>query len=147
MTGHRIDELLDAKRDGTLDSPSATELERELRQNSAARRRAEEIDSLSQILDVVADEPPAAIVSDVMEKISALPVRRPGARVIRWFPRSTSGGGMVMAKKVMFGVAAAAAIVLISVAITGFPHMNSSGTLARLVRQSAHRRRRLRHPT
>jgi anti-sigma factor RsiW len=129
MTEHRIDELLDAKRDGTLEAAAALELERELQQNPAARRRAEEIDALSQILDIVGDEPPAAIVSDVMEKIAALPVRRPAARIIQLFPRSTSGGGMVMAKKVMFGVAAAAAIVLISVAITGFPHVNSSGTL------------------
>ena len=34
-----------------------------------------------------------------------------------------------MAKKIMIGVAAAAAVVLISVAITGFPKVNSTGTL------------------
>ena len=47
-----------------------------------------------------------------------------------------------MAKKVMIGVAAAAAVVLISVAITGFPSVRATARSARSARRSAPRRRR-----
>jgi hypothetical protein len=130
MSENRIDELLDARADGTLDAAGHAELIRLLEQDPSARLRARELDDLRRVLDEAAgDEPPAALAPGVMQRISALPARRPVARVYRWSPRSVSGGGMVMAKKVMFGVAAAAADVLISVAITGYPHVSSNETL------------------
>jgi hypothetical protein len=130
MTLNRIDELLDARRDGTLDSAGQAELEQLLADDPAAGRRAAELDALSQALEEARDDqPPTGLAPQVMQRIARVPARRSVAQVIQWMPRSNSRGGRVMAKKVMFGVAAAAAIVLISVAITGFPKVNSTGTL------------------
>lgn len=130
MNCNRIDELLDARRDGTLDRAGETELAQLLEQDPAAGRRAAELEMLSEALEEARDDqPPVRVAGEVMQRIARLPVRQPMARIVQWMPRSDSRGGRVMAKKVMFGVAAAAAIVLISVAITGFPKVNSTGTM------------------
>jgi len=130
MSLNRIDELLDAKRDGTLDPAAEGELERLLEQNPAACRRAADLEVLARTLDEARDDqPPARLVPEVMQRIARLSARPTVAHVIQWMPRSDSRGGRPMAKKVMFGVAAVAALILISVAITGFPKVNSTGTL------------------
>src|SRR5947207_3785354 len=71
---------------------------------------------VSQLIEELGPvEPPAGLAREVMAKIS-LEARQPRARVIRF-----EKGGVTMIRKAMWGLAAAAAIVLAVYSVTGFP--------------------------
>ena len=81
-------------------------------------------DRLTQLLDELGPaEPPAGFARGVMTRIGG---ERPTARVL-----SFGKGGMVMTKKVMLGLAAAAAVILAFFTVHGFPTVDrgTEGTI------------------
>ena len=111
----QLDEWLQARLDGVLDPIDAVRLDQALAESEAARRRATEFETLGKLLTELGPaEPPDGFTKQVMGQIS-LEADRRRAQVIPF-----SKGGL-MIRKAMWGLAAAAAIVLAVYSITGFP--------------------------
>jgi hypothetical protein len=116
MTTGRDDELLQARIDGTLGPGEDAELRERLEGSADTRQRARQWDELAAMIDSLADSaPPSDVRRDVMERIG---VRRRG--LVRHGFMAIRAGGM-MSKKIMVGLAAAAAGVFVLFAIGGFP--------------------------
>jgi hypothetical protein len=139
MTNRVPDELLNAKLDRELDASDAAQLEALLERDAAARDRAADYERLARVLEEL-NEPaaPPGLLREVMDQVAALD--HPTARAARpaWVPRVIFEGG-TMAKKAMLGLAAAAAVVLIVFAITGYPPIGSgtAGTVGAAKRAQA----------
>ena len=113
------EDLLQRRLDKTLDRVSAARLARLIAENPAVRLRAAEIDALARLLDEAeaadtqasdADHP---ILGPLHER-----TRPSRPAVIR---HNHETGGIIMARKVMLGIAAAAIVVLGVFALTGYP--------------------------
>jgi hypothetical protein len=141
MIDPREDALLNARLDGALTPEEARRLELALEHHAGTRQRAAQLEALVRALgQVEPSEPPADLVPQVMARVGAMadagrsfdaaqggsfdvaqdqkseiPV---GVRVVRW-PRTD--GGMTMARKAMWGLAAAAAVILGVLTYRGFP--------------------------
>ena len=124
MMTARDEDLLQARLDGELGPGDATELQRRLGESVEVRQRAHELDRLAAALDELAVSGPAPDVTrDVMMRIER--------------PRAVSGGTMpntvshrvsnrIMPKKVMWGLAAAAAVVIGVLVFTDFPPVDNT---------------------
>src|SRR5947207_14598000 len=126
------EDLLQARLDRPLTPAEKERLEHLLERSPEARRRARDLDTLARTLDELeSSTPPFDIVPQVMERVAAMPdagirthlatseTLAGGHR-----PRRLAGqriGGMIMARKAMWGLAAAATIVLGVLMYRGFP--------------------------
>ena len=112
MKNPRTDDLLNRAIDNALDPAEREELKQLLERDPRAAEKLEQLRRMTRdIEDLGQVDPPAGLVKDVMTAVSA--GRTNGA--------SRAEGGMGMARKVMMGLAAAAAIVLGVFSITGYP--------------------------
>ena len=105
MIRPELDALLQAALDNTLTHDERAELARQLRDNPEARSRAAELTELGALIDSLGPaEAPHGLVGNVLAQVSHRPqaVRR----------SSTIQRGVAVNKKILFGLAAAAAIVL-----------------------------------
>ena len=97
--------LLQGALDGTLDERQRAELARLLSENREARERAAELTALATLIDSLGPaEAPAGLVGNVLAQVSHRP------QAVR--SSSTIQRGVAVNKKILFGLAAAAAIVL-----------------------------------
>jgi hypothetical protein len=114
MTDRR-EELLQARVDGELTSDERHELERLLEEDASTRLRAGELDALSKALNVLGPEdPPARVLRAVIDH-----VKHNAPEALPEYQTTATGG--LMRTKVLWGLAAAAGIVLAALAYTGFP--------------------------
>lgn len=120
------EDLLQRRLDNELDEVSAARLARLLAENPAVRLRASEIDTLGRLLDEVqssdANEPRTERPSHIKRPQRVEP-REIGTRPSRSaaIRHNHETGGFIMARKVMWGIAAAAVVVLGLFALTGYP--------------------------
>jgi hypothetical protein len=111
----RCEELLQARLDGELTSAQRAELEQLLVGDAAARERAGELEALVETLNLLGPvDPPARVIRTVIDHINET------APAALESPLATTGGDG-MRTKVLWGLAAAAAIVLAVLSYTGFP--------------------------
>ena len=100
-----LDALLHGALDNTLTAEERAQLARELAENPDARARAARLTELSALLDALGPaEAPPGLVGNVLSQVSHRP------QALR--PSSTIQRGVAVNKKILFGLAAAAAIVL-----------------------------------
>jgi hypothetical protein len=105
MIRPEVDALLHGALDGTLTHDERAELARELRDNPEARARAARLTELAALIDSLGPaEAPPGLVGNVLAQVSHRP------QAVR--QSSTIQRGVVVNKKILFGLAAAAAIVL-----------------------------------
>ena len=112
------DDLLQASLDDSLDLEEAADLRERLVADSALRERLRRLQHVrEQLADLDHDgqEPPAGLVSGVMDRVR-------GTRVVPLERRPvTTAGGAGMAKKVLVGLAAAAVVVFGVMLFHGMP--------------------------
>ena len=114
MTDRR-EELLQARVDGELTTDERRELDRLLEEDASTRLRAGELDALSKALNVLGPEdPPARVLRAVIDH-----VKHNAPEALPEYQTTATGG--LMRTKVLWGLAAAAGIVLAVLAYTGFP--------------------------
>ncbi len=113
------EELLQRRLDKTLDRVSAARLARLIAENPAVRLRAAEIDALARLLDEAkaADTQAADADHPILGPLHER-TRPSRPAVIR---RNHETGGIIIARKVMWGILAAAIVVLGVFALTGYP--------------------------
>jgi hypothetical protein len=105
MIRPELDALLQGALDNTLTAEERAQLARELADNPDARARAARLTELSSLLDSLGPaEAPPGLVGNVLAQVSHRP------QALR--PSSTIQRGVAVNKKILFGLAAAAAIVL-----------------------------------
>jgi len=123
----RLEALLQARLDDELTSDQRAELERLLAADESARQRAGELDALGEALNVLGPvDPPASVMRALMGHIShagpATGTASAGDAPASIFEsKMATTGGFVMRSRVLWGLAAVAAIVLAVFAVTGFP--------------------------
>ena len=146
-----IESLLQARVDGTLTDAEGAELKRLLATDRDVRLRAAEIDALAEMIDALGDvDPPAGMTDQILSAIATHTVSAPAAHNARiaTFESNTSraahsgaraDGGIVMGKKMMWGLAAAAVIALAVLNYTGIlpPKEGTEGTVGAAKRYSA----------
>jgi len=112
MTDPRTQELLNGAIDNALDPAERDELKHLLARDPRAATRLQALQRMTRAIeDLGQADPPADLVKGVMQAVST--GRTNGV--------SSTEGGMGMARKVMMGLAAAAAVVLGVFAVTGYP--------------------------
>jgi hypothetical protein len=112
------EELLHRRLDGDLDEVGAARLERLIARDPAVAGRAAQIDSLAALLD-------EARAADAGEQPEPRPVAIRRSVTSQGSHRHNyESGGNVMARKVMWGIAAAAVVVLGLFALTGYPRVD-----------------------
>ena len=112
MNDPRTQELLNGAIDNALDPAERDELNQLLERDPRAATKLEELRRMTRAIeDLGQADPPADLVKGVMQAVST--GRTNGV--------SSAEGGMGMARKVMMGLAAAAAVVLGVFAVTGYP--------------------------
>lgn len=113
---HRHDDLLHARLDDELTAVQRTEVERLLASDDSARQRADQLEALGRSLDVLEPvNPPARVMHAVLAHVKR------GASTADADAETATLGGVLMRTKVLWGLAAAAAIVLAFFSVTGFP--------------------------
>ncbi len=136
MTGRR-DDLLQARLDGELTSDQRVEVERLLADDDTARLRDGQLRALADTLNLLGPvDPPARVMRAVLDHAHGV---APGAGTAsRTAPaglmppvgglpttvdesQMAAAGGVLMRTRVLWGLAAAAAVVLAILAIKGFP--------------------------
>jgi hypothetical protein len=112
----RAEALLQARLDGELTSAERAELEQILAGDASARVRAGELEALLETLNLLGPvDPPARVIHTVIDHINeSAPAAMESSPL-------TATGGAGMRTKVLWGLAAAAAIVLAVFAYKGFP--------------------------
>jgi hypothetical protein len=130
----RNDELLQAALDGEMSPEERIEFEQWLEGDARARERFESMQRLTSMVDDVGlvAVPPDLAAATVRE----ISLRK--ARDVR--NEGSARGGRAMARKTMIGLAAAAAVVLVTFSITGYPPIGqgTEGTIGQANRyQSA----------
>ena len=117
------DDLLQASLDDGLDREQAADLRERLAGDSALRERLRRLQHVRERLadlDHDGQEPPAGLVSGVMDRVR-------GTRVVPFERRrATTAGGAGMAKKVLVGLAAAAVVVFGVMLFHGVPPVDQS---------------------
>jgi anti-sigma factor RsiW len=141
--------LLQAHIDGTLSDAERTELDRLLATDNDVRARATELDRLAELVDSLGDvDPPADLTKQILTAIAEHTDTAPAhtAHIARFESNARvahSGarmdGGIVMGKKVMWGIAAAAVIALAVLRFTGVipPKEGTEGTIGAAKRYQA----------
>lgn len=97
-------------------------------------------DELDQLLDTLGPaEPPADLVANVMQQVKATSPAPAASHAMPGHRDNLTDGGTGMGKKVMWGLAAAAALTLIVMKFTGFPPMGdgTEGTVGAAKRYQA----------
>jgi hypothetical protein len=123
MTDRRED-LLVARLDGELTPDQGAEIERLLAGDESARQRAGELQALVDALNLLGPvDPPARVMRAVVDHLSQV---APATGAVHE-SQTSSIGGVLMRTKVLWGMAAAAAIILGIFAVKGFPP-DMSGT-------------------
>ena len=113
---HQHDDLLHARLDGELTAGQRAEVERLLASDDSARQRADQLEALGRSLDVLEPvDPPARVMHAVLAHVKR------GASMADADAETATPGGVLMRTKVLWGLAAAAAIVLAFFSVTGFP--------------------------
>jgi hypothetical protein len=133
MSRSPYDDLLNGALDGTLSVEERAELRELLTTNEDARARYIVLEQVWELLDDLGPaEAPADLMPNVMHHVRA-------QRTGRWRRGRVNGGGAGMARKVMYGLAAAAAVVLAVYALTGFPPIGggTEGTIGQAKRYQA----------
>ena len=125
-----VDRLIQGGLDGTLPSGERETLERLIATDAEARGRVADLNQLSEMLQSLGSaEPPATLVQDVLARISQSPVRRsiysPSVSIRPSAPRGDIG----MNKKIVWGLALAAVLVIVVMRLAGYPPV-SEGTEA-----------------
>jgi anti-sigma factor RsiW len=129
----RREELLHLRLDGALTEADRAEVEALLRADEQARGRADQLEALAEALASMPEsEPPAGLAHSVMDRIyqsapastRAVPASGPqtaGAAPAGVHDVQPVMDGGVMRTKVLWGLAAAAAVVLSVFLVKGFP--------------------------
>jgi hypothetical protein len=122
----RLEALLQARLDDELTPDQRAELERLLAGDESARRRAGELAMLADALNLLGPlDPPASVMRAVFSQIShagpAGTASAGDAPAAMLESEMATTGGLVMRSKVLWGLAAVAAIVLAVFAVKGFP--------------------------
>ena len=128
--------LLNARLDGALSSQEARHIDEQIEHSTEIRRRAAELERLESLLnDLAPSEPPHDLVSNVMEQVAAMTTTgsrshtatsaNPDDRAAYARSRQTDGG-VIMARKAMWALAAAAAVVLGVLTYRGFPSVRGT---------------------
>ena len=113
---HQHDDLLHARFDGELTAGQRAEVERLLASDDSARQRADRLEALGRSLDLLEPvDPPARVMHAVLAHVKR------GASMTDADAETATLGGVLMRTKVLWGLAAAAAIVLAFFSVTGFP--------------------------
>jgi hypothetical protein len=97
-------------------------------------------DELDQLLDTLGPaEPSADLVANIMQQVKATSPAPAASRAMPGHRDNLTDGGTGMGKKVMWGLAAAAALTLIVMKFTGFPPMGdgTEGTVGAAKRYQA----------
>ena len=134
---HKNDDLLHAALDGELSVNQRVEFEQLLERDADARERFASLQQLTLIVEELGTvAPPAGSgARDGSRSLNAENSRGPPARTLQ--------GEMAMARKTMIGLAAAAAVVLVTFAITGYPPIGkgTEGTIGQAtdIRQRSRR--------
>ena len=119
MLRHDHEALLQGAVDGTLTPEERDALQQLLAHNAEARERAGELGRLNALLASLSHaEAPAHLVADVLARVSPTAARQPVRPFIRPIPKRE---GVIVNKKLIFGLAAAAAVILAVVTYTSFP--------------------------
>jgi hypothetical protein len=133
MNETRGEDLLQGGLDGALDAADSSELQALLAADPAARDRSADLERLAALLDDLrrATAPPD-LARGVMTRIAPLVVESDARR------KALATGGGPMSKKIMWGLAAAAAVVLGVFAVKGFPPVDDTqGTIGAAKRYNA----------
>lgn len=133
MTRSPYDDLLNGALDGTLSVEERAELRELLATNEDARARYVVLEQVWEALDDLGPaEAPADLMPNVLHHVRA-------QRTGQWRRGRVHAGGTGMARKIMYGLAAAAAIVLAVYAVTGFPPIGggTEGTIGQAKRYQA----------
>src|SRR6266542_268530 len=129
----REDALLHAAIDGELTGDERVELEQLLARSAEARGRFESLQRLAGLVEELGSALPPADLSRTVANIvwTGSSKRSPGG--------FNTEGGRFMARKVLIGLAAAAAVVLVTFAITGYPPVGkgTEGTVGQAQRYQA----------
>lgn len=125
MIDPRDEEQLQASLDGALSPEDDRQLRQRVEDDAEVRARAAELRGLGELLAEAGDvEPPASVREGIRAGIAPRVVSINKGRKVQ----GTMGGGQM--KKVMVGIAAAAAVILVVLAITGFPPVDDAqGTI------------------
>ena len=122
----RLEALLQTRLDGELSADERAELERLLAADESARQRAAELEALVEALNALGPvDPPASVMRALMAHIShagpAASTASAGDPPAVLESTMATTGGLAMRSKVLWGLAAVAAIVLAVFAVKGFP--------------------------
>jgi hypothetical protein len=121
------EELLNRSVDGELRPEDQRRLERLLTEDPAAVERLSDLHRVSEWLGELGyEDPPASLVGNVMRQVRGLAAQRQGGNVT-----AVRFGGIPIRRQILFGLAAAAALVLAVFAVTGYPPVQrgAAGTI------------------
>ena len=125
MTTARDEQLLQLRLDGQLGPDEAAELQQRLEDSGDVRQRASELDALVTLLDELeVGGPPPDLTREVMAGIG--PRRLTGIRKHRKRTQAEGALSMKMSKSVMWGLAAAATVVLGVLVFQDFPPVDNT---------------------
>lgn len=126
MIDSRDENLLHGRLDEALGPDETTELQARLDESHEARERAAQLERLAGLIDELKESnPPPGLVRGVMAQVAPRVVAFNRHRTVQ------GTGGGAMSKKVMWGVAAAAAMVLGVFAIKGISDAGFSQALGK----------------
>jgi len=139
------DALVQGLVDGTLDAASRTAAEQLIATSAEARQRFTEVSELVSALNGIGlSDAPTGLTASVMDQVRESSVTHVDAARSRRESPSRSitflmDGGLGMGKKLMWGVAAAAALTLVVMRFTGFPPLDAGtqGTIGAAKRYQA----------
>src|SRR3954469_3849486 len=126
MNDRKVDQWLQARVDGALDPADARRLDEALATSEAARMKAAEIETIDRLLtELGAVDPPRELKQSVLARIEHRKQVETNRNVNSGRPAYVAGGGVIMGRKVMWGLAAAAAVVFAIFAVRGYPSVGS----------------------
>ena len=142
------DALLQGLLDGTLEPAEREAAERLVQTNGDARRRSAELSELARLLDGLGcAEPPVDFSAQVMQAVGEVHVHAEINRTLETSGRRFSlgerlsqlmDGGFGMGKKLMWGLAATAALALVVMKFVGYPPIDGAqGTIGAAKRYQA----------
>ena len=119
MLRHEHEALLQGAVDGTLTPEEREALRQLLARNADARERVGELGRLNALLTSLGPaEAPPNLVADVLARVSP---HSAAPQPVRKFVRAIPKRGEIVNKKLIFGLAAAAAVILAVITYTSYP--------------------------
>jgi hypothetical protein len=119
--------LIQGAIDGTLTADEREAYRRLMAESAEAQNRAAELEQLTDLIESVGQaEAPARLAGDVIRQVSPSAQREP---VRQFVPRTNPRRGVAVNKNLIFGLAAAAVVVLAVITYTSYPPA-SDGTEA-----------------